>query len=443
MNMPDFKEAFVPMPSDFSDAVERGFERGEEAMKKRHKITLALSIAAVLVIAFAFAAMATGALSQPKPDNVVVSQDISGGILQESDWEETYPVLQKQSRGAEVSLLQKRLNELNYSVGYADGMYGDRTYSMICRFQELNGLEVTGIADEATQVLLYSEAEIGTACDHPYTYFRNEAGNASVINGKYKEYEYCQTCDALLNVEERYLSMDDNEKFIFTPEEFAQRFENICKDNFYNYDVSLEGFNGETLYCDVRNADGNAMARITFFNGDGVLKRNAGGEEIVTVMLECLPGADDEVEVDAILKTLLLTTNPILENYDLDIIVECATCAGKNGGTYDCGDRGYAIWMEDGNVFASAAVLESTATEENPLRSELTNAMHEAGVEDVDFTHVDLAVYQLMEIETDNENAASLRMLVEDCLMNTLHMPSDYLDAGTLVSTIVSYLQAQ
>ena len=65
--------------------------------------------------------------------------------------------LQKGSKGDEVLKLQNRLNELGYSVGKADGDYGNKTKAAIEQFQSNNGLEVNGIADEETQKLLYSE----------------------------------------------------------------------------------------------------------------------------------------------------------------------------------------------------------------------------------------------------------------------------------------------
>ena len=65
--------------------------------------------------------------------------------------------VQKGSKGDEVKKLQERLNELGYPVGRADGDFGNKTKSAIEEFQKDNGLEVTGIADAATQELLFSD----------------------------------------------------------------------------------------------------------------------------------------------------------------------------------------------------------------------------------------------------------------------------------------------
>lgn len=65
--------------------------------------------------------------------------------------------LSKGSKGDEVEKLQKRLNELGYSVGKADGDFGNKTKAAIEAFQKDNGLDVTGIADLETQELLFSD----------------------------------------------------------------------------------------------------------------------------------------------------------------------------------------------------------------------------------------------------------------------------------------------
>ena len=85
-------------------------------------------------------------------------------VEQESSSEETpkneaqeYETLEKGSKGEEVRNLQQRLVDLNWLDGGVDGDYGNKTKAAIERFQESAGLDVTGIADSTTQVMLYSE----------------------------------------------------------------------------------------------------------------------------------------------------------------------------------------------------------------------------------------------------------------------------------------------
>lgn len=58
--------------------------------------------------------------------------------------------------GTAVTALQERLSELGYAVGRADGDYGAKTANAIKAVQILAGLEVTGIADDATQEVLWA-----------------------------------------------------------------------------------------------------------------------------------------------------------------------------------------------------------------------------------------------------------------------------------------------
>ena len=74
--------AFTEMPPELSDQIELTFRRGEKAVKQRHKIMTAISVAAVLAVLFAAIALAAGTLVKPRVDRVVASQrDVEGNGL--------------------------------------------------------------------------------------------------------------------------------------------------------------------------------------------------------------------------------------------------------------------------------------------------------------------------------------------------------------------------
>lgn len=66
------------------------------------------------------------------------------------------PTISSGSRGDAVSRLQARLKELGYYTSTVDGICGSGTVSAIRAFQKKNGIKETGIADQATQTILYS-----------------------------------------------------------------------------------------------------------------------------------------------------------------------------------------------------------------------------------------------------------------------------------------------
>ena len=68
-----------------------------------------------------------------------------------------YAELKKGDKGDEVKALQQRLIDLKYLNDTADGSYGKKTQSAVERFQSKNSLTETGIADPATQALLFSD----------------------------------------------------------------------------------------------------------------------------------------------------------------------------------------------------------------------------------------------------------------------------------------------
>lgn len=65
-------------------------------------------------------------------------------------------------KGAEVKELQTRLNELGYSVGSPDGVFGKKSETAVKSFQKDKGLEITGVVDEATWEALFSDPAAAT-----------------------------------------------------------------------------------------------------------------------------------------------------------------------------------------------------------------------------------------------------------------------------------------
>jgi len=59
------------------------------------------------------------------------------------------------SKGSQVVTLQKRLNELGYNCGAADGIFGSKTRQAVMAFQKDNGLAVDGIVGPKTIAKLF------------------------------------------------------------------------------------------------------------------------------------------------------------------------------------------------------------------------------------------------------------------------------------------------
>ena len=68
-----------------------------------------------------------------------------------------YPTLSKGDDSEDVKKMQQRLWDLGYLNDEADGKFGNNTQTALKLFQQEAGLEVTGVADNATQELLYSD----------------------------------------------------------------------------------------------------------------------------------------------------------------------------------------------------------------------------------------------------------------------------------------------
>ena len=75
-----------------------------------------------------------------------------------------------------VQDIQERLKALNYLAGAADGIFGLGTENALKAFQELNGLEITGVADEATLKALNGAQAIPKPTPEPTPRVRGARG---------------------------------------------------------------------------------------------------------------------------------------------------------------------------------------------------------------------------------------------------------------------------
>jgi len=117
-------------------------------------------LSALLVICLMMGSLPAFALTGEEALGLVESEEASVGGLNAS-----YPTLRLGSRdgddaGAYVVLLQNRLQELGYLASSADGQFGAMTETAVIQFQETNGLTPTGVADDSTQIVLYSASAV-------------------------------------------------------------------------------------------------------------------------------------------------------------------------------------------------------------------------------------------------------------------------------------------
>lgn len=100
-----------------------------------------------------------------------ISEEEIGEEIEEDTDEEAeaegaaqYSTLQRGDRDGDDSTaivtMQLRLIELGYLSDNADGIFGKNSEVAVSRFQRVNGLEETGIADAATQAMLFNSPDV-------------------------------------------------------------------------------------------------------------------------------------------------------------------------------------------------------------------------------------------------------------------------------------------
>lgn len=88
------------------------------------------------------------------------------------------------SSGSEVKAVQKRLKELGYLTGTADGVFGEKTEEAVKAFQKRNGLTADGVVGESTRKVLDSssakKAETGASAGSS----SGSSGTSTKVNEK-------------------------------------------------------------------------------------------------------------------------------------------------------------------------------------------------------------------------------------------------------------------
>ena len=110
----------------------------------------------------------------------------------------TYVVLQKGSRGTEVSNLQKRLIALGWSSSTsADGIYGNNTVKAVKAFQAAVGYEQNGIASVELQTILFSAVAPYNSAATP------EPTGTPIPSSSYQTLKSGDTGEAVKNLQRR------------------------------------------------------------------------------------------------------------------------------------------------------------------------------------------------------------------------------------------------
>lgn len=102
-------------------------------------------------------------------NNKTDSDIASTGTNNEAKTDETPTSFSKGDYHEEILKIQERLIELSYYEGYADGSFGTITEEAIKNFQGATGITQTGVADEFTIEMLYSENAVANPIENDPT----------------------------------------------------------------------------------------------------------------------------------------------------------------------------------------------------------------------------------------------------------------------------------
>lgn len=173
-----------------------------------------------------------------------------------------YIELAKGSKGDEAKALQKRLIELGYLTGAADGIYGNGTAAAVSSFQSQNGLPVTGTADIATQELLFSD-QAERAIVYESLKYEGVSRDPDVYKGRYVKFtgRVLQVIEDGNLIAFRVATKGKYDDVVFVimikPESYSRILEddNVTVAGKYGGLYSYETVRGDTLTIPQINAD--------------------------------------------------------------------------------------------------------------------------------------------------------------------------------------------
>jgi len=98
-------------------------------------------------------------LVTPVPEDIATNGEIDQYVMEYITGQKEFELYRATVRAGDASAdalrVQKRLKQLNYLYS-ADGEFGANSERALCYFQRKHGLEETGVADKATQKILFS-----------------------------------------------------------------------------------------------------------------------------------------------------------------------------------------------------------------------------------------------------------------------------------------------
>ncbi|MBE5768685.1 MAG: hypothetical protein E7333_03730 [Clostridiales bacterium] len=254
--------------------------------------------------------------------------------------------------GEDVKSLQKRLIELGYLTGEADGKYGSATLAAVSKFQYINGLDVDGLAGRKTCSVLFSEEALGpqTQQPAPETPEEPEEPETDVVIPT-RTLRSGDSGDDVISVQTRlkelnyYIGMVDG-KYGYTTVSAVIAFQDA-------HDLTADGVAGVLTYAKLFSADAKpnntTSSGSTTVKPDSytLLRRGSSGEAVLLLQRALL--------------NLGYATNTN-GNYDYNTVAAVKAFQSRNNLSAD----GVAGELTQMVLYSEKAVPADTETEEGP-----------------------------------------------------------------------------
>lgn len=185
-------------------------------------------------------------------------------------------------------------------------------------------------------------------CSHPSATWKADMDSMDIVGGFVWERYYCDVCGAVIKSQLKSFSMHDGSKFLFTPNEFDQRFNKINKlitdddtgENFTTILTTLE--DNDELYLILCDESGELVGFMQFSDESSLFTAADQDEANISCVLVYFSTEGASTWVDVMLPAII-TCDSSLEVSDAADVVRSMIASVADGNPYTKNGISYAF----------------------------------------------------------------------------------------------------
>ena len=214
------------------------------------------------------------------------------------------------------------------------------------------------------------------ACSHSKTEWRTDWETKDAVTGLVYQWKTCSACGEQISSRTKAIDMYENRKFVFTPREFSDRFENMC--NYFNkkYNILLLSDSDGGIVLPVYDKNLDFIAAIHFTDNSNILKESKKDTaDIQAIMLYCY--TENTNDIVSMMLSVILACDTTLDKEAAADIGEWVLSKSVKGKPHYHNGISYAVAQYDSKTLFVASLLNESS--EIKITQQPSNATAKVG----------------------------------------------------------------